>query len=470
MSKLNLKSALIATTFLAIGPALVAGCAMTGTASAQTAEPAAQTFSLPAPDTIGWEYGLPTYASQVTDGGAGGEIVRVTSLESEGPGTLRAALENEGPTIIVFEVAGAIDLGGNNLRISGSDITIAGQTAPSPGITLVRGGFIVSGHDIIVQHLRVRPGDLNEEERSGRDIDALSTTGGAYNVVVDHCSMSWATDENLSSSSSRFDGDTPEEWHESASNHVLFSHNIIAEGLSHATHAKGEHSKGSLIHDHVNNIVLYSNLYTSNYERSPLFKGDVHGAIVNNFIYNPGQRAVHYNLQGLEWAGHQPELGEMDLVSNVMRYGPSTQPGLPMVMIGGIGDLSLYNDGNIAVDRWGNDAPMFGSYETGPAEILSVEMPHMDLSGLTIIPTEYVEDYVLAYAGARPWDRDVNDVRVTADAAEGRGDIIDSQDEVGGYPEFEATTRAFDPANWDLTTMSPLNEEALSSELSARGT
>ena len=77
---------------------------------------------------------------------------------------------------------------------------------------------------------------------------------------------------------------------------------------------------------------------------------------------------------------------------------------------------------------------------------------------------------MLAYAGARPWDRDVNDVRVTADAAEGRGDIIDSQDEVGGYPEFEATTRAFDPANWDLTTMSPLNEEALSSELSARGT
>ena len=282
--------------------------------------------------------------------------------------------------------------------------------------------------------------------------------------------MSWSTDENLSSSSRRFSGDAPEEWHENASRSVLFSHNIIAEGLAHSTHAKGEHSKGSLIHDHVNDILIYANLYTSNFERSPLFKGDVHGAIVNNFIYNPGQRAVHYNLQGLEWAGHEPQLGEMDLISNVMRYGPSTAPGLPMVMLGGVGDLSLYADNNIAVDRWGNDAPMFGTYETGPAEILSVDASHMPLSGLEILPAEQVEVFVLANAGARPWDRDVNDVRVLADAAEGRGGIIDSQSEVGGYPEFEPTTRAFNPDDWDLTTMSPKTESAIDSGASARGT
>ena len=463
MSVSKLRNLLLAAGLISAAPVFVTGCV----AGAQTASADEATSSAPA--HIGWDYGLPEYAAQITDGGAGGEIIRVSSLESEGEGTLRAALATPGPKTIVFEVAGVIDLNGDNLRISDSDVTIAGQTAPSPGITLIKGGFVVTGHDIIIQHLRVRPGDLGEAPRSGRDIDALSTSG-AYNVVVDHCSMSWSTDENLSSSSRRFSGDTPEEWHENASRSVLFSHNIIAEGLSDSTHAKGEHSKGSLIHDHVNDILIYANLYTSNFERSPLFKGDVHGAIVNNFIYNPGQRAVHYNLQGLEWAGHEPQLGEMDLISNVMRYGPSTAPGLPMVMLGGVGDLSLYADNNIAVDRWGNDAPMFGTYETGPAEILSVDASHMPLSGLEILPAEQVEVFVLANAGARPWDRDVNDVRVLADAAEGRGGIIDSQSEVGGYPEFEPTTRAFNPDDWDLTTMSPKTESAIDSGASARGT
>lgn len=433
------------------------------TASAQTES--GQT----ATNAMEWQYGLPAFAQAVTDGGASGEIVRVTTLAKDGPGSLTAALAHEGPKTIVFEVGGVIDMEGEALRIDDSDVTIAGQTAPSPGITIIKGGFVITGHDIIVQHLRVRPGDLGEGVRSGRDIDAL-TTSGAYNVVVDHCSMSWSTDENLSSSSSRFKGDTVEEWRQNASRSIVFSKNIVAEGLSLSTHAKGEHSKGSLIHDHVNDIVIYGNLYTSNFERSPLFKGDVHGAIVNNFIYNPGQRAVHYNLQALEWAGHEPTLGKMDLVSNVMRYGPSTAEGLPMVMLGGIGDLSLYENDNLAVDRWGNEAPMFGSYETGPAEIIETDGAHMSLDDITIMPAEEVEVFVLANAGARPWDRDVHDVRVTADAAEGRGGIINSQEEVGGYPDLAETSRAFNEDDWDLATMAPASDNALDSGKGARGT
>ena len=417
-----------------------------------------------------WTYGLPAYANKVTDGGRGGQIVKVTSLASEGPGTLREALSTSGPKIIVFEVGGVIDLQGNNIGINTSDITIAGQTAPSPGITLVRGGFVIRGQDLIIQHLRIRPGDLNEAKRSGRDINALTTLGGAANVVVDHCSLSWATDENLSASSTRLQGDSIDEWRQNASHSILYSNNIIAEGLSDSTHAKGEHSKGSLIHDHVNDIVIYRNLYSSNYERSPLFKGDVQGAIVNNVIYNPGQRAIHYNLQSIEWEGHEPQIGKMDLVSNVMRYGPSTQPGLPMVMIGGIGDLDLYDRDNIAVDRWGQPAPTRGSYETGPAKINEVNKATQDLTGLEILNAEFVEDSVLKNAGARPWDRDTNDVRVLADAAEGRGSIIDSQEEVGGYPEFAATTSTFDPGEWDLSTMSPKTANALDNGNKARGT
>lgn len=416
-----------------------------------------------------WAYGAPLLANEITEGGAGGEIIRVTSLASSGPGTLREALSQSGPRTIVFEVAGVIDLGGDNIAISEPYVTIAGQTAPSPGITLVKGGLIIGGHDVIVQHLRIRPGDLGEARRSGRDIDAI-TTSAAYNVVVDHCSLSWATDENLSASGPRFTGETTEEWRDGTSHNILFSQNIVAEGLANSTHAKGEHSKGSLIHDNVSNIVIYANLYTSNYERSPLFKGGVQGAIINNLIYNPGQRAVQYNLQDLEWGEVPPVLGRMDLVNNALRAGPSTEDGLPLLMIGGTGNLSVHLSGNQAHDRWGSDLPTLGRYTSNPTEIIQTAAPHFTWSGLDTLPTEEVETYVLANAGARPWDRDVNDVRVLADAAEGRGGIIDSQDQVGGYPVMPEARRDFDADQWNLDTMSPKSDDALDSDAGARGT
>ena len=99
-------------------------------------------------------------------------------------------------------------------------------------------------------------------------------------------------DENLSASGPRFTGKTPDDWRKAVSNRITYSNNIIAEGLSHSTHPKFEHSKGSLIHDNVNDILLIGNLYAHNYERNPLFKGGARGVVVNNLIYDPGPRAV----------------------------------------------------------------------------------------------------------------------------------------------------------------------------------
>ncbi len=416
-----------------------------------------------------WAYGLPSVASAFTAGGKGGEIVRVTSLASAGPGSLRDALSASGPRIIVFEVAGVIDLGGDNIEIAEPFVTVAGQTAPSPGITIIRGGLIIRGHDVIIQHLRIRPGDLNEAPMSGRDIDSI-TTIGAFNVIVDHCSLSWATDENLSASGPRFTGETPDEWRNGTSHRILFSNNIISEGLAHSTHAKGEHSKGSLIHDNVSDILIYANIYSSNYERSPLFKGGVRGSIVNNYIYNPGQRAIQYNLQGLEWGDVPPETGRMDVIANVLKAGPSTPPGLPLVMIGGTGDLSLYLDSNLAFDRWGAETPTLGRYTSNAAAFLTAATAQHDWPGLTVLPATALEPYLLANAGARPWDRDGHDVRVLADLAEGRGSIIDSQEQVGGYPSVSPTTRAFDADQWAPDTLAPLTDSALDSGKGSRGT
>ena len=416
-----------------------------------------------------WAYGLPTVAEQFTDGGAGGEIIKVTSLKSEGEGTLRAALSQSGPRIIVFEVAGTIDLGGKNLVVREPHVTVAGQTAPSPGINIIRGGIIIGGHDVIVQHLRIRPGDLGEPPRSGRDIDAI-TTIAAHNVIVDHCTLSWATDENLSASGPRFTGDNLEEWRKGTSHNILFSNNLISEGLSNSTHAKGEHSKGSLIHDNVSNILIYMNIYASNMERSPLFKGGVQGSIVNNYIYNPGQRAIHYNLQGLEWSGVTPVLGRMDVIGNAMKGGPSTLANLPLIMIAGVGDLSLFMQDNYAIDRWGADIPTLGRYTTNGSQFKTATAAQFDWKDLTVLSPFQLEAHLLSNAGARPWDRDVNDVRVLADLAEGRGAIIDSQEEVGGYPAFNETNRTFDAANWNVGTMTPRSLELLDNGAGAKGT
>ncbi|MFC7378801.1 polysaccharide lyase family 1 protein [Brevundimonas sp. GCM10030266] len=439
----------------AVAAALVLPLAAPVAPMAQTAASAPAEAALPAfPGALGW-------ASQ-TPGGRGGRIIRVTNLNSEGPGSLREAIEADGPRIVVFEVGGVIDLDRKTLKLTNPFITIAGQTAPSPGITLIRGGIDVGGHDVIIQHIRIRPGSAGQEWMSGWDEDSISTQA-AYNVIVDHCSLEWGTDENLSASGPRFTGSTPEEWRRGTSHNITFSNNIIAESLAYSTHSKGEHSKGSLIHDNVTGLLIINNLYAHNYERSPLFKGGVHGVIVNNLIYNPGPRAIHYNLAPEEWLNHPYEVGKMTAIGNVLRAGPSTPTDhLAFLMIGGAGDLEYYGRDNIAVDQVGEPIRMFGRYTTTPARIIETRRPPVWWEGVTPIAAEQVQVSVLSQSGARPWDRDQRDVLLIAEVAEGRGEIIDHEREVGGYPAVtEATRKPFNPDDWDLRFMTPLRDEVL---------
>jgi hypothetical protein len=398
------------------------------------------------PGAVGW--------AAETPGGRGGRIIRVTNLDAAGPGSLRAALEARGPRIVVFEVGGVIDLGLTTLTIDEPFLTIAGQTAPSPGITIIRGGIDLRAHDVIIRHIRIRTGVSGQAWRSGWEADALSTIG-AYNVIVDHCTMTWALDENLSASGPRFEGATPEEWRRGTSHDITFSYNLLAEGIARGSHPKGEHSKGSLIHDNATGILIYRNVYAHNYERNPLLKGGVHAAVVNNLIFDPGAQAIHYNLMDLEWGDHPHQLGELAAVGNVLRAGFSTRDDIAFLTIGGVGDLSYYGRDNVAVDRQGRPLPMFGRYTTSPARIIEAARPPVWPEGLDVLPANEVETHVLRHAGARPWDRDEHDIRVIFDVAEGRGEIIDNEDEVGGYPHPEPTRAPFVEADWNLDTMEP---------------
>lgn len=410
-------------------------------------------FTIPAaaapiafPGAVGW--------ANVTPGGRGGRIVRVTNLNADGPGSFKAAVSAKGPRIVVFEVGGVIDMGRSTITITEPFLTIAGQTAPSPGITIIRGGIDVKAHDVIVRHIRVRPGVDGQARMSGWEVDALSTVGAAR-VIVDHCTMTWALDENLSASGPRFTGKTEAEWKQGTSHDISFTYNLLAEGLANASHPKGEHSKGSLIHDNATNILMWRNVYAHNVERNPLLKGGVEAVVANNIIYDPGTRAVHYNLMALEWAGHPYRNGRLAAVGNVYRAGPSTVPGTPFLMLGGDGDLEYHGRDNIAVDRFGNPAPMFGRYGETRARLIEQPQPPIWWQGLPLLEARDVETHVLANAGARPWDRDEHDIRILFFVAEGRGEIIDDEKQVGGYPVVKPTAAPFVEAEWNLDTMEP---------------
>jgi len=389
-----------------------------------------------------------------TEGGRGGRIIRVTNLDADGPGSFKAAIEAAGPRIVVFEVGGVIDLHRTVLKIREPYLTIAGQTAPSPGITIIKGGIDIHGHDVIVRHIRVRTGADNQPKRSGWEPDALGTVS-AHHVIVDHCSLSWALDENMSASGPRFKGNNVEEWRANTSHDVTFQYNVASEGLADSSHSKGEHSKGSLVHDNVTNILFYRNVWAHNEERSPLFKGGVHGAVVNNLIYDPGKRAIHYNLMALEWGVRPYEVGQLSAVGNVMRAGPSTTGKLPFLMLGGDGDLEYYQKDNIAVDMYGAPLPMFGRYGETRARLIEKGEPVSWPAGLPVMPAREVETQLLADAGARPWDRDADDIRMLFFIAEGRGRIIDDEKDVSAYPQSRPTHAPFVEAEWNLDTMEP---------------
>jgi hypothetical protein len=429
-----------------LGVLLLAACTAPIALPASAEQPAASTELLAFPAALGW--------AAHTPGGRGGQVIRVSTLAAKGPGSFLEALETKGPRVIVFEVGGVIDMRGEEIEIKEPYLTIAGQTAPAPGITLIRAGVNIRAHDVVIQHIRVRTGTASMSKRTGWEPDAMGTIS-AYNVIVDHCSLTWSVDENLSASGKRFIGANPDEWRRHTSHAITFSNNLLAEGLANATHAKGEHSKGSLIHDNVTDILIIGNLYAHDAERSPLFKGGVHGQIINNLIYDPGQRAVHYNLIAAEWGEHPFQVGKISLIGNAMRAGPSTPSDVALFMLGGAGDVELYMKDNIAMDRLGRPLPMLGRYTTSAAKIIEVKTAPSFPEGVKPLPAVEVENSVIANAGARPWDRDEHDWRVIADTIEGRGKIIDSEQEVGGYPVQLAAHQAFNPSDWDMRYMTP---------------
>jgi len=365
--------------------------------------------------------------------GRGGQVIKVTTLDATGPGSLVEALQTKGPRIIVFEVGGIIDLELRTVRIREPYLTIAGQTAPSPGITIIKGGFQILTHDVLMQHIRIRTGDA-DKIRVPWDIDAVSTVGGdAYNIVMDHCSFSWGTDGTLDISGPR---DGPE----ATSRRVTVSYSIIAETLSDSIHPKRiPHSRATLIHDFCREIALIRNIYAHNDMRSPNPKPGTAGVIVNNLIYNPGGRAIHIHGDAEK---STPIAPEWSIVGNRLISGPSTGtewlPGYTFqAFIQSELEAPLEPPSFFLQDNDSDGWPLV----TG--RVTQVSSPHSFWpEGLIVLDVADVVNELTAYAGARAADRDPVDRRIIQDIASRSGTIINSQNDVGGYPSPAPTYRA----------------------------
>jgi hypothetical protein len=353
-------------------------------------------------------------------------VVRVTSLGVKGKGTLRDALKVGGPRIIVFEIGGVIDLDLQGIDTQEGQLVIAGQTAPPPGITLIRGGMRVKGSRTLIQHIRVRPGDAGQPKEGGWEPDGISTSGGPVDVWIDHCSCTWAVDENLSATTFKPPAGEPTQ-------RVFIRDCLIAEGLDHATHHKVRHSKGTLIDAGTQQVAIVNCLYASNVERNPVIHPGCSAIVVNTVIANPGQRAIHSSRTD---DGRNAALAnaKISIVGNVVLLGRGTKRGAAVFEGGAHG----YFKDNEGYNWLGEPIPVLRV----PFETL--KEPPLWPEGLVAGSPAAALWHVARFVGARPAERDAIDQRIVTQALTGTAKIIDSQEEVGGYPKMEPVTRKLD--------------------------
>jgi hypothetical protein len=370
-------------------------------------------------------------------GGRGGDVYAVTSLSDSGPGSLRHGLEtSSGPRTIVFRTGGTIDLE-SPLVAKAAHVTIAGQTAPG-GIGL-RGypSVVANTHDVVIRYVRFRTGDVNARgvpgkpgrgnaDLSGDAADALSVVN-SERVMIDHVSTSWSMDETLSVTRSR---------------DVTVQHSIIAESLNDSFHPEGPHGYGSLLRTELGGYSFLANLYAHHLLRNPAVGGDeepVPGQprggldmeFVNNVVYDWGILLMHT----LRSTGRL----RVNYVGNVLLAGPSTFcPTCAFAYIDASPEdkVSLFHEGNwIDSDRNGIFEPAPASDANfGGAPFERVDEPFDFASE----PGRVLEGHeafrrVLREAGASR-ARDAVDLRLVRQVLEQTGSIIDSQDDVGGWP------------------------------------
>lgn len=372
-----------------------------------------------------------------TPGGRGGKVIKVTNLNDHGPGSLRAALSEEGTRIIVFTTGGIINLE-TKLVITEPYLTIAGQTAPGGGICLRGEGIQIDTHDVVVRYLRIRPGDIDYgSENNWGHVDAISVGGPSeqsYNIVIDHCSLSWSVDENM------------DFWYKA--HDVTVQYCIIAEALNHSRHPKGRHGMGVLIGGDATRISMHHNLLAHNEQRNPkVVSNEAQVDIRNNVIYNPGGAAVDIGN-----AYHYTKRQQINLVGNTITQGKNTHTPYAVVV------RQLEDEGESWLELHVNDNIGFTGRVEGWEIVKSSSGQNVDARSRLTFPhpfpavtthsAQHAYNLVLAQAGAVLPDRDAVDRKIVRDLEERKGGTVNRRRHLLQWPPLEAGTVPLD-ADYD---------------------
>lgn len=375
------------------------------TASLGFAASAAESFLPAFPGAEGY--------GSVARGGRGGKVIAVTNLNASGPGSLQAACGTEGPRIVVFKVAGTLD---GDIRIKNDYITIAGQTAPGEGIT-IKGDLGIDANDVVIRYLRIR---------TDHDGDAI---GGRYhrNIIVDHVSSSWSTDEVFSL------------YH---NENVTIQWCMITEACARPN---GSHRFGGIWGNQYG--TYHHNLIAHNDSRNPRWaSGCGSNDYRNNVLYNWGYESSYGGEAHQKGDRRKPpiEFTMVNMVANYYKAGPATRENVRTRIVkpssrGGMDDAgSWYVAGNhvvgspeVTADNWLGVAGDIFTKLDAPWEAMPIRQQSPEEAYIGVVE----------HVGCSLPGRDSLDARILQEvrsgtATHGNNGIIDTPNDVGGWPEL----------------------------------
>ena len=381
-------------------------------------------------------------------------VYRISSLEdasSPTPGTLRYALKQTGKRIIVFDVAGTIELC-EPLKVNTTyqgDLTILGQSAPGQGICIAKYPLILDGtQNVIIRYLRFRLGNKSLET-SDDDYDALSVNN-CRNVMIDHCSFSWSVDECVSCYGNE---------------NFTLQYCFITESLRNAGHVKGPHGYGGIWGG--KNASFHHNLLAHHDSRNPRFDHDFVTRtnvtpvdFINNVVYDWGDNSA-YGGEGSSNTGNQRQY---NFINNYFKPGLSTESDVNARLLNPTtkcdNEDKQGNHSGCIPSYGGTVVPgkfyVTGNVMEGSAAVTNDSSKKSDCLSSTrfTFANAYTGEQsaqdayatVLAKAGCS-LSRDAVDERIVNEVTTKGGGIIDKPADVGGWPELDPGTAITDTDN-----------------------